>query len=771
VARFPLVGAVTAVLVAGGLALGPHVGNLHNGLIAVSFTAVGLYVVRRRPGHREGWLFVAVGVAHAVMFAGRQYGLHAGPLPGASWIGWLGIWPLPLVLVLVGVAVMCFPSGRLPSRAWVPVVGVLITVGIVLASVSALWPVEYARTGLLAGHPFDLPGRTAAEGFYGVARPVGYLLFQLTWVACVVVRVWRARGDEARQLRWFLYAATVSAVVMVLGLAVWGSPVPGTLTVPLLAVAAGAAILRYRLYDIDPVINKSLVLGAMAALVTVGYAVVVIGVGRLVDGYGTLLSLLAIGLVAVAFEPLRRRAQRLADRLVYGRRATPYEALARLSAHFTAPAGGLLDNICATVADAVGAREVTLWTGPAGDLRAVSVWPARQPLPSGPRTLADLATANGKPGASEDQAAGSLGQGVRPEPTAGSPGQEVRPDPMANGKSRLNAWPDAAASGKQGSGARSDAAANGKQGSGTRPDAAASGKQGPAARPDAAANGKQGPGALPDPPASGKRRPSERPDAAERNGDPTSAAVTVLPVRHDGRFRGAITVAGGALSGAEQRLAGDLAAQAGLVLELRATAQRLVAAGDAARRRLERDLHDGAQQRLVTVAMELGAVVRLATTAGAVEVAARADDVRRQLLEATAELREMARGLHPAVLTQDGLEAAIGFLADRSPLPVRLTVSVGRRLPAEVESTAYFVVSEGLTNAARHSGADAVAVRLVLDGAGLEAEVSDDGCGGAAVRAGSGLEGLADRLATLDARLTVESGPAGTRVGTVIPCA
>jgi signal transduction histidine kinase len=186
---------------------------------------------------------------------------------------------------------------------------------------------------------------------------------------------------------------------------------------------------------------------------------------------------------------------------------------------------------------------------------------------------------------------------------------------------------------------------------------------------------------------------------------------------------------------------------------------------------LERDLHDGAQQRLVTVAMELGGVVRLATTAGAGEVAERADDVRRQLLEATAELREMARGLHPAVLTQDGLDAAIGFLADRSPIPVRLTMTVARRLPAEVESTAYFVVSEGLTNAAKHSGADAVEVRVVLAGTGLTVEVSDDGCGGAEVRPGSGLEGLADRLVTLDARLTVGSGPGGTRLGTVIPCA
>src|SRR5690349_11692451 len=96
------VGSATAVLVAGGFALGLHAGNLHNGLIAVAFTVVGLFVVRRRPGNREGWLFVATGGAHAVLFAGRQYALHDGPLPGASWVGWLGVWPLPIVLVVIG---------------------------------------------------------------------------------------------------------------------------------------------------------------------------------------------------------------------------------------------------------------------------------------------------------------------------------------------------------------------------------------------------------------------------------------------------------------------------------------------------------------------------------------------------------------------------------------------------------------------------------------------------------------------------------------------
>lgn len=634
----PTLGAVTAVLVVSGFVLGPHVSDLHNGLIAASFTAVGLFVVGRRPGNREGWLFVATGVAHAVMFAGREYGLHSGPLPAAAWIGWLGVWPLPVALVLAGVTLMSFPTGRLPSRGWRPVVGVLVATGGVLAAVSLLWPVEYGRTGLLVPHPLDLPGFPAADAFYRVARPVGYLLFQLVWVICVIVRLRQARGDEARQLRWFVFTVTVAATVMVIGLVVWHTPVLGALTMPLVAAAAGAAILKYRLYDIDPVINKSLVFGAMVVVVTLGYVAAVTGIGRLVDGNGTVLSLVATVIVAVAFEPLRRRVQRLADRLVYGHRATPYEALAQLSAHLTAPTGGLLDGICTTVADGVGARQVVLWTGTPEHLRAVSVWPDSVPMSSQPHRFTELSG---------------------------------------------------------------------------------------------------------------------------------------IPVVHDGQFRGAITVTkapGDALTGAEKRLVGDLAAQAGLVLELRASAQRLVAAGDAARRRLERDLHDGAQQRLVTVALELGRVVRLAASTGNAEVAERAESVRVDLLEATAELREMARGLHPAVLTQDGIEAALGFLADRSSVPVRLTVAVDRRLAPEVEATAYFVVSEGLTNVARHADADLVTVRAERTATGLVVEVTDDGHGGASVRPGSGLEGLADRLATLDAHLEIHSGPTGTRLRTVIPC-
>jgi signal transduction histidine kinase len=333
-------------------------------------------------------------------------------------------------------------------------------------------------------------------------------------------------------------------------------------------------------------------------------------------------------LVATAFEPVRRRAQRWADRLVYGHRATPYESLARLSEHLSAPSVRLLDGLCTTIAEGVGAREVVLWTGTRDGLTPASVWPS----------------------------------------TAGLSEPE-------------------------------------------------------------------------------------------------------FPVVHNGRFLGALTVRkapGDPLTAAERRLVGDLAAQAGLVLELQASAQRLVAAGDEARRRLERDLHDGAQQRLVTVALELGGLIRLACDHP--ELAERAEAVRAELLRATAELRETAQGIHPAVLTQDGLEAAIGFLADRSPVAVRVQVSVGHRLASEVESTAYFVVSEALTNAAKHADATVVEVCASLSSAHLELAIRDNGHGGAVVRPGSGLEGLTDRLTMLGARLDIKSDTTGTQLRTVIPC-
>ena len=170
--------------------------------------------------------------------------------------------------------------------------------------------------------------------------------------------------------------------------------------------------------------------------------------------------------------------------------------------------------------------------------------------------------------------------------------------------------------------------------------------------------------------------------------------------------------------------------------------------------------------------MELGALVERAAATGDPDMVRKAEHARRHLMEATSERREMARGVHPAVLTQDGLEAALANVADRSPLLVRLHLALDRRPPAEVEATAYFLVSEALTNAARYSGASVVEVDVSLDVDRLTVEVSDDGAGGAELQSGGGLQGLADRLSVLGARLQVVSPPGGgTTVRAVLPCA
>lgn len=142
-----------------------------------------------------------------------------------------------------------------------------------------------------------------------------------------------------------------------------GTPVPGALTVPLIAVAAGVAILKYRLYDIDPLINKTILVGAMLLVVTAGYVTIVVGVGSALPVADGWLSLAATAVVAVAFQPLRQRAQRLADRIVYGRRDTPYEALSRLTEQLSNAPDDVLAGIAATVTRGVGAREVVVWVG------------------------------------------------------------------------------------------------------------------------------------------------------------------------------------------------------------------------------------------------------------------------------------------------------------------------------------------------------------------------------------------------------------------------
>ena len=206
------------------------------------------------------------------------------------------------------------------------------------------------------------------------------------------------------------------------------------------------------------------------------------------------------------------------------------------------------------------------------------------------------------------------------------------------------------------------------------------------------------------------------------------------------------------------------------VAELRASRTRIVDAGYEERRRVERDLHDGAQQRLVALTMSLR-LVRGKIEADPAGAGTLLDEAMEELDAATRELRELARGIHPAVLSDRGLDAALSGLADRSPLPIEILETPPERLPEAVESATYFVIAEALTNVARYADADGATVRVSRRNGAVEVEVRDDGVGGADPDDGTGLRGLEDRVAALDGRLVVTS-PAGegTTVMARIPC-
>ncbi len=233
------------LLVTWGLAQGVWLTNLHNGLLALAFTLVGAYVLQQRRGHPEGLLLLGTGAVHAVMFWGRQVG-HAGApdSAGVQWAGWLGVWPIATSIALVTLAVVCFPDGRLPSPRWRPVVAVVVLLAAVCSTLSLLWPVEYAAGGLSVPHPF---GGAAPDGvttlWSAVAHP-SYAACQLLWPVALWARWRNATGWVRRQLAWLLLAAALAVLVLVIGLAGWGTPTPGLLAATLVPVVAGLAVVH-----------------------------------------------------------------------------------------------------------------------------------------------------------------------------------------------------------------------------------------------------------------------------------------------------------------------------------------------------------------------------------------------------------------------------------------------------------------------------------------------------------------------------------------------
>ena len=263
-------------------------------------------------------------------------------------------------------------------------------------------------------------------------------------------------------------------------------------------------------------------------------------------------------------------------------------------------------------------------------------------------------------------------------------------------------------------------------------------------------------------------------------GDTVVGTDRAVPVRHQGELLGVIAVRkspGEAVTPTDEKLLEDLASQAGLVLrnvrlieDLKTSRQRLVTAQDEERRRLERDLHDGAQQRLVAISLALRMARGLADPDADQALGERLDQASEELGRALDELREFARGIHPAILTERGLVPALQSLAERSTVPATVEAALDGRLAASVEATAYFVVSEALANVGKYSKATAVGIRAGWDEGELTVEVADDGIGGADPSRGSGLRGLQDRVAAVEGVLEVHSPPGqGTRLTVRIP--
>jgi len=624
----------------------------------LTIPALAYLVASRRPRNPIGWLALTAGLVLAVSTFCTSYALRAiyaapGSLPGARAALWiadsLAIIPIGMVVFLF----LLFPTGRLRSRRWLPVAWFEAAILAFLLVTSMVEATRYYSRPFAMYGPGNAPGLLQLSAVF---IPVAILLS----VISLIVRFVKSAGDERLQLKWFATAAVLVLLTIIPSAVTNSAAASVVLNVALFCMngAIALAVLKYRLYDIDIVISKALQYGALAAFITAVYAALVVGVGAAVGNSRSVYLSAAAAVVAVAFQPVRQRAALLANRLVYGRRATPYQVLSE----FAHRIGGayadddVLPRMARMVAAGTGARRVVVWLRVGGELR---------------------------PGA-----------------TAGDPGPELAPVTVVGD-------------------------------------------------------------VLP----------------------PLPDAETRVPIRYQGELLGALAIAmprDEPLRPASAQLVADVAAQAGPVLsnaglisELRESRQRLVTAGDEARRRLERDLHDGAQQDLVALAIKL-------RVAGGVL----GDDAKeaRELLEelqadtaaALENLRTLARGIYPPLLADLGLTVALTSQAGKSPVPVTVRAEGIGRFPQDTEAAVYFCCLEALQNTAKYAGATAARISLSAADGVLTFAVSDDGAGYDSARTpmGSGLRNMADRLAALGGRLEVRSAPgAGTTVTGQLPVA
>jgi signal transduction histidine kinase len=628
-------------------------------VVSIAVPVIGLVIASRRRENPLGWLLLAAGLVLGVVTFLRAYALYAlvanpGSLPAGRAFAWLSNWMWTIPVSLLPFLFLLFPTGRLPAGRWRPVAWFCGAVLVLLtASALVLATTNWSRPFVEVTSPGSSTVASAATVAFLIAAFALPVAFLLSFVA-LLRRFTRARGDERLQLKWFVTAAALVALTFIVTF--FTNTVAGQVVFDLalvfLYVAIGIAILKYRLYEIDVLINRAVVYGGLAAFITAVYVLLVAVIGAFI-GATEGLALVATAIVAVAFQPVRARAQGIANRLVYGKRATPYEVLSEFSERVaeTYSIDDVLPRMARILAEGTGAIRTEVWLRVGSELRPAASWPEG-------------------------------GTSASPVAITGD--------------------------------------------------------------------------ALP----------------AMASASRVAAATSVAQVRHQGVLLGALTVVKPPLeplTPAEEKLLADLASQAGLVLrnvallsDLRASRQRLVAIQDEERRRLERNLHDGAQQQLVALSVKqrlVGGLVHRDPERAVSMIA----ELQEDTASALDTLRDLARGIYPQVLADRGLPAALEAQIRKTPVPVELRPdSIGRHAQ-EIEAAVYFCCLEALQNVSKYANASRAVVRLQEDGPWLTFGVEDDGAGfdSARIKLGTGLQGMSDRLEALGGGLEIRSQPGG----------
>ena len=647
-------------------------------VLLLVWLGVGFLIVWRQPRNWAGWIFLITGAPfplltflQALVVYGAKAEPGSVPLLGI-WVtlGEYALYPIALIPLLF----LLYPDGHPPSRPWRwPVVG--LVGGTAVAILGFLFRPgpfnNWLEDGILYENPLGVDAFAEIGPAVITLGTVIALLSALSTVIAVRQRFRRATGEERQQMRWLVYVASLAGVFFALQ---WILGITADIFFPdktgpvfevffaltaltiVLGVPAAylVAIFRHGLWDLDVVVKKTVQYGVLVAgfiavvgLVFVAIPTLFLGVG---GGAGDPVPI-AIGVILTAgFMLIRTRARRWANRVVYGKRATPYEVLSEFGERVgeTYSTEDVLPRMVQLLGEASGARTARVWLRIGDEMRVEASWPPGVAIP---------------------------------------PSVAVRADEL-----------------------------------------------------------------------------------------PTFGNDKAFEVKHQGELLGALTVSPAAddpMNPTKEKLIRDMAAQAGLVLrnvrlieDLRESRRRIVSAQDERARALERNIHDGAQQQLVALSVQLrlaeGMVERDPAKARTLLA-----DLQARTVETLEDLRDLARGIYPPLLADKGLPAALEAQARKSPLPVTVQPDGVGRYGPDVESAVYFCCLEALNNVAKYAEASTVEIRLAHANGELRFDVIDDGRGfdTASKGSGTGLQGMADRLDAIGGRLEIASAPgAGTTV-------